>query len=344
MTISFGVEMTTGKPAVLGLVLIAALATSLAVASSASAGGIVSAEPATVPDVTSRVEIYNSTNLSGNGTIGLGDYNGSTGGAYAIASTGGVLPVFSTPVSYPTDLSTASPFVYTLSVSAQGGCGSCAGASAALTYSMEVNAPAGSAVTSVPVSIAYFLGAQNNPLLAGSAPSYYERSTADIEIAGGGIQVTGSVCAGGSNPFAGCSGQTADYKNFSSTEQVTVGSLVTISISSLTQNDFGSDDSAFVDPDFQIDPTFLANNPGFSLSFSEGVENVTAVPEASTWAMMMLGFFGVGFAAYRRRSSVAMPAWQARSSHPPTSRQLIPGGFFRCELTNRSDPAWVNRT
>lgn len=29
---------------------------------------------------------------------------------------------------------------------------------------------------------------------------------------------------------------------------------------------------------------------------------VTAVPETSTWAMMILGFFGVGFVAYRRQS------------------------------------------
>ncbi len=32
---------------------------------------------------------------------------------------------------------------------------------------------------------------------------------------------------------------------------------------------------------------------------------VTAVPEPSTWAMMILGFFGVGFLAYRRKSSGA---------------------------------------
>jgi hypothetical protein len=29
---------------------------------------------------------------------------------------------------------------------------------------------------------------------------------------------------------------------------------------------------------------------------------VGAVPEPSTWAMMILGFFGVGFMAYRRKS------------------------------------------
>jgi hypothetical protein len=32
---------------------------------------------------------------------------------------------------------------------------------------------------------------------------------------------------------------------------------------------------------------------------------LTAVPEPSTWAMMILGFFGVGFMAYRRKSSGA---------------------------------------
>ena len=32
------------------------------------------------------------------------------------------------------------------------------------------------------------------------------------------------------------------------------------------------------------------------------VEFTTAVPEPSTWLMMMVGFAGVGFAAYRRKS------------------------------------------
>jgi hypothetical protein len=33
--------------------------------------------------------------------------------------------------------------------------------------------------------------------------------------------------------------------------------------------------------------------------------SVSAVPEPSTWAMMILGFFGVGFMAYRRRNQTA---------------------------------------
>jgi hypothetical protein len=43
---------------------------------------------------------------------------------------------------------------------------------------------------------------------------------------------------------------------------------------------------------------------GNSIAFS-GQILVTAVPEPSTWAMMILGFMGVGFMAYRRRSAMS---------------------------------------
>ena len=33
---------------------------------------------------------------------------------------------------------------------------------------------------------------------------------------------------------------------------------------------------------------------------------VATVPEPSTWAMMILGFAGIGFMAYRRRNKMAM--------------------------------------
>jgi hypothetical protein len=37
-------------------------------------------------------------------------------------------------------------------------------------------------------------------------------------------------------------------------------------------------------------------------------QQVSAVPEPSTWAMMLLGFAGVGFIAYRRKSKPASVA------------------------------------
>jgi PEP-CTERM motif len=65
---------------------------------------------------------------------------------------------------------------------------------------------------------------------------------------------------------------------------------------------------ANVDPLFTIDPGF-ANANEYSLLFSAGVGNsVSGVPEPSTWAMMLLGFTGVGFIAYRGKSKLALMA------------------------------------
>jgi hypothetical protein len=55
------------------------------------------------------------------------------------------------------------------------------------------------------------------------------------------------------------------------------------------------------------------NTPG-GLTYGIGVTDgpyvldyqaVAPVPEPSTWAMMILGFFGIGFMAYRRRNQTA---------------------------------------
>jgi PEP-CTERM motif len=37
-------------------------------------------------------------------------------------------------------------------------------------------------------------------------------------------------------------------------------------------------------------------------SYLQSTGNVSAVPEPSTWAMMILGFMGIGFLAYRRKN------------------------------------------
>jgi hypothetical protein len=48
------------------------------------------------------------------------------------------------------------------------------------------------------------------------------------------------------------------------------------------------------------------NNAAFDATFSMTITE--AVPEPSTWAMMILGFAGVGFMAYRRRDQMALNA------------------------------------
>jgi PEP-CTERM motif len=66
--------------------------------------------------------------------------------------------------------------------------------------------------------------------------------------------------------------------------------------------------SATIDPFLSIDPIFLLDNPGLSLEFSSGIVNISPVPEPSTWAMMILGFAGVGFMAYRRKDKMRLTA------------------------------------
>ena len=51
---------------------------------------------------------------------------------------------------------------------------------------------------------------------------------------------------------------------------------------------------------------FAADLLGPDGNSTGAVASVAAVPEASTWAMMILGFMGVGFMAYRRRGQPSL--------------------------------------
>jgi hypothetical protein len=67
----------------------------------------------------------------------------------------------------------------------------------------------------------------------------------------------------------------------------------------------GIDESLGLDPNnstaFVTQVTFTGDGP-----FTGTMTAITAVPEPSTWAMMILGFAGIGCLAYRRRNQVAL--------------------------------------
>ena len=48
------------------------------------------------------------------------------------------------------------------------------------------------------------------------------------------------------------------------------------------------------------------NSPGIVSTLNIYADFTAPIPEASTWAMMILGFAGVGFMAYRRRNQVSL--------------------------------------
>lgn len=75
---------------------------------------------------------------------------------------------------------------------------------------------------------------------------------------------------------------------------------VIMSVGSQTGADFPNSATAYLDPFFSVDPLL-----GYSIQTSDGINNVlTAVPEASTWAMMIFGFVGVGLVTIRRRNKL----------------------------------------
>jgi hypothetical protein len=67
--------------------------------------------------------------------------------------------------------------------------------------------------------------------------------------------------------------------------------------------------SAFLDPYFYIDPTFAFASE-YSVIVSAGIGNTPpgSVPEPSTWAMLLIGFAGLGYAEYARRRARPLSA------------------------------------
>jgi PEP-CTERM motif len=54
-------------------------------------------------------------------------------------------------------------------------------------------------------------------------------------------------------------------------------------------------------------------------------EHISTVPEPSTWAMMLTGFAGLGFAGYWRREK--LPPWQRNTSFVRDLKEGSPSGW-----------------
>jgi PEP-CTERM motif len=211
-------------------------------------------------------------------------------------------------------------------------------ANSSLTYYLEIVAPGPSASVSVLVTV-------NGGITSSALPSAYLSSIETesmFQVSGAGLDINdqlyllygtnvsntlytsnyGNVTYSGS-PTVGFQGSLQEHTNYNfMTNQIYTVQLFADASASQSSGDscdvandtcdfFGvgglASVSAFVDPTFQI----ASGTPNqYTLLFSPGVGNgiEEAVPEPSTWAMMILGFAGIGLMAYRRKSKPALMA------------------------------------
>jgi hypothetical protein len=97
-------------------------------------------------------------------------------------------------------------------------------------------------------------------------------------------------------------GLNPQFFTMSGSVQATIGQTYSVEINATASADYISMGSAYIDPFIFIDPS-TPNSGLYSIQTSPDIGNgpVSAVPEPSTWAMMILGFLGVGFITYRNK-------------------------------------------
>jgi hypothetical protein len=119
-----------------------------------------------------------------------------------------------------------------------------------------------------------------------------------------GNLLTASACAGG--PGGGCGIGISANPSFSIATPVTLTAntiyQVSESVYALAQSGYQSSSYSYIDPVITFAPGFDPTGFAFQFSANVGDTPISAVPEPSTWAMMILGFAGVGFMTYRRKN------------------------------------------
>jgi PEP-CTERM motif len=219
-------------------------------------------------------------------TLSVGDIQNPAGRDYAAASGFG----------------TSIPLAWTYSVGN-------ATASEQIIYSFGVTGPSGTLVPvnaiaegSVTTTITTFQSAYGMVQLQMSGPGLSPINDVISVVNGQLTQATGAGIPAGFDPGLFSIGNTLWLQpNLS----------YTVVQNSLTGSGEALDGDgsalAWIDPYFYIDPTFsLASE--YSVVVSAGIGNTPAVPEPSTWAMMILGFLGLGLLAYRRKNRFALSA------------------------------------
>lgn len=162
-----------------------------------------------------------------------------------------------------------------------------------LSYQFEVVGPADMIV---PLSVMADLNASGSlPDNATSSSSF--DAAAALMISGQDVSLDWSACA--NSAITSCIGDAPVNQVF----DLHANTAYTVTETTLASAEEGGSATAFADPYFFLSANFSAEHPGYSVVVSPGVANapVAGVPEPATWAMLILGFAGVGAGVRRRR-------------------------------------------
>jgi PEP-CTERM motif len=179
---------------------------------------------------------------------------------------------------------------------------------ATLTYYFEVSGPSN---VTIPVNAAGIISASSNLNSANAFVEVYSNTTA-AKIATVTACTFSAGCTGYNSYLAPVSqvftpmtpgfNGTANYGVDFDVESNTVYEILLGAAADVKSSSADATGASYVSaPTLTISQDFVA--AGYDIDLSAGI--ASAVPEPSTWAMMILGFFGIGFMAYRRKQSGA---------------------------------------
>jgi hypothetical protein len=216
-------------------------------------------------------------------------------GGVAQVSGGSIPPALIAGYTYGLNsaVATANAFGPMISASATGD----GLASAGAEYYFELVGPFD---TSVPTFVSGIAGASLGPSISGVAKAYAQVQIWDVASDTLVLDLwdcVGYGCTLGGNVIAIAGSYTQSLSLSSNTEfEIELGAVA-------NPNDASGQDSAnaVADPFIQIDPSFAAANPGFSVEVSPGISNsaVSSTPEPSTFSLIILAL-GIMYVVHRR--------------------------------------------